>query len=67
MSTPKKTEMPPDVRRRLFDIRCRSKEGRAVSDEERRFYSMCFDKWPEEYKAMEKDVFDATKPFGSSR
>lgn len=66
MSTPTKDKMPPDVWRRLFDIRCRSKEGRAVSDEERRFYSMCFDKWPDDYRAMEKDVFNATKPFGAT-
>ena len=66
MSTPDKTKMPPDVWRRLFDIRCKSKEGRVLTAEEEWYYRECFIKWPEDYKAMEKDVFNATKPFGAN-
>ena len=60
-------KMPPDVRRKLFDIRCRSKRGEYLSEEERKLISLCWSRWPEDYRAMEAEVFEETKPFGATR
>lgn len=57
--------MPEDTRRKLFDIRCRSKRGAHLAPEEIRFLSECFAKWPKQYEAMGRLVFEETAPFGS--
>lgn len=59
--------MPPDVRRKLFDIRCRSKRGEYLSEQDRRMISECWSRWPDDYRAMEREVFEETKPFGAAR
>lgn len=57
--------MPPEIRRRCFELKCRSKEGRPLSKEDQAFLLDCFNRFPKEYGAMEKEVFEATKPFGA--
>lgn len=61
----KERPMPPDIRRKLFDVRCRSKSGGTLSEEDRALISKCWARWPDEYRAMEREVFEATKPFGA--
>ena len=57
--------MPPETKQRCFDLRCRSKRGEKLSRKDSQFLQKCFDKYPEEYGAMDREVFDATKPFGA--
>jgi hypothetical protein len=57
--------MPPEIRRRLFRIRCKGKQGQTLTEEETQFFKDCYRRWPEEYAAMTQEVFEATKPFGS--
>jgi endonuclease I len=52
---------------RVFAARCQSKQGSSVSDEERSLVGAAHEDDRERYKAMEKDVFNATVPFGSTR
>lgn len=53
------------TRDRLFSLRCRSKRGEHLSKEDVEFLEHCWKKWPKEYEAMQREVFEATKPFGS--
>ena len=55
------------VRDRLFQLRCRSKKGEHLSPEDIDFLESCWKRWPKEYEAMGRAVFDATAPFGSLR
>lgn len=57
--------MPDDVRRRLFDLRCKSKRGELTAAADVAFLEDCWRKWPKEYEAMNREVFVATAPFGS--
>jgi hypothetical protein len=57
--------MPPDVRRRLFELRCKSKRGELSASADIAFLEDCWRKWPAEYEAMNREVFMATAPFGS--
>jgi len=50
---------------KLFDIRCRSKRGEYVSIEEDVFCRTMNEKWKDEYKLMDREIFLATAPFGS--
>jgi hypothetical protein len=50
----------------VFAARCKSKQGQPVSAEERRLLDIAFENYPERYRAMEREVFNATVPFGSS-
>lgn len=68
--TPKPTsehiqQMTDSERDKLFKIRCATKQGHSVSDEDMRFVEKMFDKNPREYKAMSGEVFAATKPVGA--
>lgn len=58
-------ELPFDVRSRLFELRCKSKRGEYLTPEDMKFLEDCWKKWPVEYKAMEREVFVETAPFGS--
>jgi hypothetical protein len=49
----------------VFEARCASKEGRTLSDEERVLCDAAFEADRARYAAMERDVFNATVPFGS--
>jgi hypothetical protein len=50
----------------VFDLRCQSKQGRRLHDDERALVERAFKEDPRRYEAMEPDVFDATVPFGSN-
>jgi len=52
--------------RKVFELRCRSKQGQSISDDDRALVEAAFDEDLERYTAMEPDVFDATVPFGST-
>ncbi len=52
---------------RVFLLRCKSKQGSRLSEEEQR---VCLDAYRADhrrYAAMTPEVFEATKPFGSYR
>ena len=53
-------------RDRLFSIKCRSKQGRYISRDDTKFCEKMLKLYPTEYKAMEVEVFESTKPFGSN-
>lgn len=50
---------------RVFEIRCKSKRGEALSDAERDLFTRAYAADPKRYAAMDDDVFEATKPFGA--
>ncbi|HEY8309997.1 MAG TPA: hypothetical protein VIG47_05540 [Gemmatimonadaceae bacterium] len=49
----------------VFAARCQSKQGKKLYHEQLALISLAYAEDPERYKAMEKDVFNATVPFGS--
>ena len=51
-------------RGRLFSLRCRSKRGEYLMPEDLKFCEDMLKRFPEEYKRMDSEVFEATKPFG---
>jgi hypothetical protein len=53
---------------RVFHLRCESKSGRASSftKEDRALIDAAYNENEKRYNAMEKDVFNATVPFGSN-
>jgi len=58
-------EMNREQKQRLFDIKCRSKVGKAITRAEQRFCERMYKLYPEEYADDERKVFEATKPFGA--
>jgi hypothetical protein len=50
---------------RVFKLRCRSKSGIEQTPEEMAFCHGAARQDPERYNAMDKEVFEATKPFGA--
>ena len=50
---------------KVFEIRCRSKRGQALSMEDCALVDDAYEIDPTRYEAMEPDVFDETVPFGS--
>ena len=52
--------------RKVFVARCKSKEGRERTEEERKLLNRAYKEDPKRYGAMEADVFNATVPFGSN-
>lgn len=59
--------MTSEERNKLFDIRCKSKSGTPLTKKETKFCQLMIEKYREEYTAMNKEVFEATRPFGSER
>lgn len=57
--------MPADIRERVVALRTKSKRGIGITLDEVRFLEDCWGKWPAEYTAIGREVFEATKPFGS--
>ena len=49
----------------VFQLRCRSKQGQEISEEDHALVDAAFHEDPERYSELEADVFDATVPFGS--
>jgi hypothetical protein len=50
---------------KVFIARCQSKQGKTITKEERILVDAAFKEDLNRYSAMEKDVFNATVPFGS--
>jgi hypothetical protein len=50
---------------RVFEIRCRSKRGYDLTDQDRELIARAFELDGDRYAAMNHDVFVATAPFGS--
>jgi hypothetical protein len=50
---------------KVFAARCKSKQGQAVTPEERKLLDAAYETDPKRYGALDADVFDATVPFGS--
>jgi hypothetical protein len=57
--------MPRDTRELVYKLRCRSKRGETLAREEFKFLQRAMRQWPEEYAAMNTEIFVATAPFGS--
>jgi hypothetical protein len=51
---------------RVFQIKCKSKNGQTLTDEERGLIEEAFQTDPRRYRDLEGEVFNATVPFGSS-
>lgn len=62
---PASKQMTHAERERLFDLRCRSKRGEQISPEDFAFLERMWNEFPKEYSAIQSEVLDATKPFGS--
>jgi hypothetical protein len=58
--------MTNEEKNKLFEIRCQSKLGKGITKKETKFIQKMYEKYPDEYSAMNKEVFEATKPFGST-
>jgi len=52
-------------KQKLFKLRCRSKRGDHISAEELEWCRLMLKKYPEHYRSIEKDVYEATKPYGA--
>jgi hypothetical protein len=52
---------------RVFEARCKSKQGQKISEEERVLLDAAHEQDEKRYAAMDLDVFNATSPFGSTR
>ena len=64
MSEPK-MKMPPDAdARRCFRLRCQSKRGVNLAQEDSDFNHQMYKKFTAWYSATEANVFNATIPFG---
>jgi hypothetical protein len=51
---------------KVFEVRCRGKQGRTVSSEEQDLCQTAYKSDVERYRKMQREVFNATVPFGSS-
>ena len=51
---------------KVFKLRCRTKRGESITDEERALIEAAFASDRKRYAAMDPDVFDATVPAGST-
>lgn len=51
---------------RVFRIRCASKEGRGMSEDDRALITRAYEADPKRYASMNDDIFDATVPIGSN-
>ena len=52
-------------REKVFKIRCASKRGQYVAEEDYDFCYEMYEKFPDEYKQIGREAYEATKPFGS--
>jgi hypothetical protein len=51
---------------KVFSVRCKSKQGQLLSDDEHRLIDQAYKEDRARYAAMNRDVFNATVPFGST-
>jgi hypothetical protein len=61
----KKPATEPIDWNKVFELRCRSKRGERLWPEEHNLIEKAYKANPKKYGAMEKAVFEATKPFGA--
>jgi len=63
--------MPEEIKERLFKIRLKSKLFGVLSEEDQKFCAQCYEKFPEEYALMSKNVHEAAyehvNPFNAKR
>jgi hypothetical protein len=50
---------------KVFELRCMSKRGQRLTEDEQRLVDAAFKADRRRYAALERPVFEATKPFGS--
>jgi len=50
---------------RCFNLRCNAKRGFRLHPDDEDFCKWMWEKYPAWYKATERDVFEATKPYGA--
>lgn len=58
-------EPPYADQERVFKLRCKSKLGHGLSDEELEYCASMSKKYKAWYGSLDKRVFDATKPYGA--
>ena len=58
-------EPSPEDMERCFKLRCQSKQGIRLHPDDQKFVERIFKKYQEWYSSTERDVFEATKPFGA--
>lgn len=58
--------MTKEERDKVFAICCASKRGQHVSSDSLEYCAKMAKKYPQEYKALGREVFEATKPFGAN-
>jgi hypothetical protein len=63
---PKRKKLSEADWARVFGARCQTKQGRQVSADERTLIDAAYKSDRKRYAAMEKDIFNATVPFGSN-
>jgi hypothetical protein len=63
---PTKNKLTDESWRKVFSIRCRSKQGQPIPSAELGLYGRAMREDPARYEAMGADVFEATVPFGST-
>ena len=68
MRAPKKPKVPLTEAEwsRVFRIRCASKQGQRVTEEEHALINRAYAENSKRYGGMDADVFDATVPAGSA-
>lgn len=63
---PKRRKLTEADWAKVFAARCQTKQGRPISDEERKLVDAAYKSDLKRYAAMEKEIFNATVPFGSN-
>ena len=63
---PKRKQLSDDDWAKVFASRCQTKQGRPISQAEQALVDTAYKSDRKRYSAMEKDVFNATVPFGSN-
>jgi hypothetical protein len=53
------------VRDKLFELRCKSKYGQALTAEQLKFLNSAHRRWPLAYSAMNPVIFRCARPFGA--
>jgi hypothetical protein len=61
----KRKKLTEEQWRVVFQLRCRSKQGQHLAQEDRELLAVAFNEDSKRYGAMEPDVFNTTAPFGS--
>ena len=65
MTRVRKARLTEEAWRRVFQLRCKSKQGQELGADDQALVNTAFVEDPQRYGAMDEDVFNATVPFGS--